>query len=83
MTFVRAEGGPGAVGAPAEGHAPDWIFSRPVFHRTWPSACAPSCRPPCGEDFVRFHLADQEVKGNSKRAIAAQELVEMLRTYLK
>jgi hypothetical protein len=32
---------------------------------------------------VRFHVADPEVKGNSKRAIAAQELVEMLRTYLK
>jgi hypothetical protein len=35
------------------------------------------------EDFVGFHVTDPEVKGNSKRAIAAQELVEMLRTYLK
>ena len=35
------------------------------------------------EDFVRFHVADLEAKSNSKRAIAAQELVEMLRTYLK
>jgi hypothetical protein len=35
------------------------------------------------EDFVRFHVADAEVKGNSKRAIAAQELVRMLRMYLK
>jgi len=28
-------------------------------------------------------VADPELKGNSKRAIAAQELVEMLRTCLK
>jgi hypothetical protein len=35
------------------------------------------------EDFVRFRVADPEAKGNSKCTIDAQDLVEMLRTYLK
>jgi DNA-binding FrmR family transcriptional regulator len=35
------------------------------------------------EDFIRFHVADPEAKPNSKRAQAAEELVEMVRAYLK
>ncbi len=35
------------------------------------------------EDFIRFHVADPGAKPNSKRARAAEELVEMVRAYLK
>lgn len=35
------------------------------------------------EDFIRFHVADPDAKANSKRARAAEELVEMVRAYLK
>jgi len=35
------------------------------------------------EDFIRFHVADPEAKANSKRARAAEELIEMVRAYLK
>lgn len=35
------------------------------------------------EDFIRFHVADPGAKVNSKRARAAEELVEMVRAFLK
>jgi DNA-binding FrmR family transcriptional regulator len=35
------------------------------------------------EDFIRFHVADPEARTNSKRAVAAEELVDMVRAYLK
>jgi DNA-binding FrmR family transcriptional regulator len=35
------------------------------------------------EDFIRFHVADPDAKTNSKRAHAAEELIEMVRAYLK
>lgn len=35
------------------------------------------------EDHVRFHVADPEDKPNSDRAQAAEQLVDLLRSYLK
>jgi DNA-binding FrmR family transcriptional regulator len=35
------------------------------------------------EDFILYHVADPEARPNSKRAGAAQELVEMVRAYLR
>ena len=35
------------------------------------------------EDHIRFHVLDPEAKPNSKRARAAEELIEVVRAYLK
>ena len=35
------------------------------------------------EDHIRFHVLDPEAKSNSKRARAAEELIDVVRAYLK
>jgi DNA-binding FrmR family transcriptional regulator len=35
------------------------------------------------QDHIRFHVMDPEVKANSKRARAAEELIDVVRAYLK
>lgn len=35
------------------------------------------------EDFIRFHVAAPETKGNATRTRAAEELIEMVRAYMK
>ena len=35
------------------------------------------------EDHIRFHVLDPQAKANSKRARAAEELIEVVRAYLK
>ncbi|MEO7110946.1 MAG: metal/formaldehyde-sensitive transcriptional repressor [Polyangiaceae bacterium] len=35
------------------------------------------------EDHIRFHVMDPETKANSKRARAAEELIDVVRAYLK
>jgi len=35
------------------------------------------------EDHIRFHVLDPEARSNSKRARAAEELIDVVRAYLK
>jgi DNA-binding FrmR family transcriptional regulator len=35
------------------------------------------------EDHIRFHVMDPEVKPNSKRARASEELIDIVRAFLK
>jgi DNA-binding FrmR family transcriptional regulator len=35
------------------------------------------------EDHVRFHVLDPEVKANSKRGRAGEELIEVIRAFMK
>ena len=35
------------------------------------------------EDHVRFHVLDPEAKPNSKQALAAEELIDVVRAYVK
>ena len=35
------------------------------------------------EDHIRFHVLDPDAKPNSKRARAAEELIDVVRAYLK
>jgi FrmR/RcnR family transcriptional regulator, repressor of frmRAB operon len=35
------------------------------------------------EDHIRYHVMDPEAKASSKRAQAAEELIDVVRTYLK
>jgi DNA-binding FrmR family transcriptional regulator len=35
------------------------------------------------EDHIRFHVLDPEARPNSKRARAAEELIDVVRAYLK
>jgi DNA-binding FrmR family transcriptional regulator len=35
------------------------------------------------EDHIRFHVMDPDAKGTSKRARAGEELIEIIRAYLK
>jgi DNA-binding FrmR family transcriptional regulator len=35
------------------------------------------------EDHIRFHVVDPEAKSNAKRSRAAEELIDVVRAYLK
>jgi DNA-binding FrmR family transcriptional regulator len=35
------------------------------------------------EDHIRFHVMDPDAKANSKRAVAAEELIDVVRAFVK